>query len=150
MRNRKHRGIALLTAIWIMVVLLILIGTFMRGPNWSFFGLYERQDPSKLLPMTNISLAEYFWAGLLGRSLPHQIIWREIAGLGAMAIYFVGLPILLRYTLLRRAYRLMGRARYIVMILLLLTMLTLPLKMILNWTIHLSYVVNIPEYFFYF
>lgn len=143
-------------------VLLIVIGTFMRGPNWSFFGLYEHHDPARLAEMTNTSLAEYFWAGLLGRSVPvvpagagllaklGHIAWREIVGIGLMALYFVGLPILLRYTLLRGVYQQMGRGRYLVMILLLMTMLSLPLKMILNWTIHLSYVVNIPEYFFYF
>jgi hypothetical protein len=143
-------------------VLLIVIGTFMRGPNWSFFGLYEHHDPARLAEMTNTSLAEYFWTGLLGRSVPAvpagagwlvelgHILWREAAGIAAMVLYFVGLPVLLRYTVLRDAYRQMGRARYVVMSLLLVTMLSLPLKMILNWTIHLSYVVNIPEYFFYF
>jgi hypothetical protein len=146
----------------VLWVLLILIGTFLRGPNWSFFGIYEHHDPAKLLPATNVSLAELFWAALLRRSVPAtplgagvlvelgHIVWREIAGLGLLAAYFVGLPVLLRFTLLRSAYRQMGRGRYVVMVLLLLTMLSLPLKMILNWTIHLSYVVNIPEYFFYF
>jgi hypothetical protein len=143
-------------------VLLILIGTFLRGPNWSFFGLYERQDPAKLLPATNISLADLFWEKLLGRDPPQvpagagtltglaSIAWREAAGLAVLALYYVGLPVFLRHTLFRALYRQMGRGRYVVMVLLLLTMLALPLKMILHWTIHLSYVVNIPEYSFYF
>ncbi len=41
-------------------VLLILIGTFMRGPNWNFFGLYEVRDPHKVLAMSNVKLSEYF------------------------------------------------------------------------------------------
>ena len=36
------------------------------------------------------------------------------------------------------------------MAVLLLLMMTLPLKMILRWTINLSYVVSIPEYFLNF
>jgi hypothetical protein len=143
-------------------VLLILIGTFLRGPNWSFFGLYEYHDPAKLSTMANVSLAQYVWVHLLGRSVPRvpagvgavaelgHILWREIAGLALMAAWFVGLPVLLRYTLLRDAYRQMGCARYVVTALLLVTLLVLPLKMILHWTLHLSYVVNMPEYFFYF
>ncbi len=143
-------------------VLLILIGTFLRGPNWSFFGLYEAHDPAKLSEMANNSLAQLFWVHLLGSSVPlvptgvgwlaelGHIAWREIAGLVCTAAYFVGLPIVLRYTLLRNVGQQMGRGRYVVMALLLLTMLALPLKMLLHWTLHLSYLVNIPEYFFYF
>lgn len=131
-------------------VLLILIGTFMRGPNWSFFGPYELRDPTKLETMTNVSLADCFWTGLAGRSLPGSILLREMPGIVCLALYFVALPIVLRYTLLAGVYRQMGRARYVVMILLLLTMLALPLKMVLHWTVHLTYIVNIPEYFFYF
>jgi hypothetical protein len=143
-------------------VLLILIGTFLRGPNWSFCGLYEYHDPTRLSEMANTSLAQMFWGYLLGRSVPTvptgagilvelgHIVRREIAGLACMTAYFVGLPILLRYTFLRTAYQQMGRCRYAVMVLLLLTMFALPLKMLLHWTLHLSYLVNIPEYFFYF
>jgi len=143
-------------------VLLILIGTFMRGPNWSFFGPYEAQDQHKLAAMTNVSLAELFWVAGLGRSLPQvvpgsgmlsqlgQIAWREAPGLLALAVYYLALPWLLSRTLLRELARRMGRPRWVIMALLLLTLLALPLKMILTWTLHLSYVVNIPEYFFYF
>jgi len=51
-------------------ILLILIGTFMRGPNWNFFGLYEIRDPDKLPALANIKLSQYFWETLLGRGLP--------------------------------------------------------------------------------
>jgi len=141
-------------------ILLILIGTFMRGPNWSFFGPYEPRDPHKIAAATNIKLCEYFWAVWLGRGVPRVppesgglqklgiILWREIAGLTLTCAYFVVLPAVLARTALRRMRQAMGRARYWVMILLLLMMLMLPLKMILNWTAHLSYIVSIPEYSF--
>ena len=140
-------------------ILLILIGTFLRGPNWTFFGPYEVRDAYKVVALTNVKLSEYFWVMLLGRGVPRvpadagalvqlgHILWREIAGVALLTVYFVALPPLLGRTLLRNFRRQMGWGRYTLMILLLLAMLTLPLKMILRWTLNLSYVVSIPEYF---
>jgi hypothetical protein len=143
-------------------ILLILLGTLMRGPNWSFFGLYEPHDPHKIVQATNRDLAEIFWGTWLRRGVPEvpvgagawirlaTILWRELLGILFLAFYFVGMPLLLGRTLLRK-YRLdMGRGRYWIMILLLLMMLMLPLKMMLNWTARLSYIVSIPEYGFNF
>jgi len=143
-------------------ILLILIGTFMRGPNWNFFGLYEPRDPHKVLALTNVKLSECFWAVWLGTSVPQPppasgavvqlgwIVWREVLGIVLLAAYFVGLPVLLGRTALKRFRDQMGRARYAIMILLLLMMLMLPLKMILRWSFNLSYIVSVPEYFFNF
>jgi len=141
-------------------ILLILIGTFFRGPNWSFFGLYEPRDPQKLAAMGNVKLSEAFWAVWLGRAVPQPangglarlraVLWREIPGLLLVGAYFVAVPILLGRTVLRSLRRQMGRARYWIMVLLLLMMIALPLKMVLRWTCNLSYVVSMPEYFFSF
>jgi len=143
-------------------ILLILIGTFMRGPNWNFFGLYEPRDPHKVLALANVKLSEYFWGVWLGLSVPQPapesglfaqlgwIIWREIAGIVFLGVYFVLLPPLMGRTILRGFRRQMGPGRYTIMALLLLMMLMLPFKMILRWTFNLSYIVSMPEYFFNF
>jgi hypothetical protein len=143
-------------------IVLILVGTFMRGPNWNFFGLYEPRDPYKVLALNNVKLSEYFWVMWLGREVPQtppdggglvrfaSIVWREIAGMLALGAYFVGVPLVLSRTLMKRYVQGMGRARYVVMILLLMMMLALPLKMILRWTCNLNYVVSMPEYYFNF
>ena len=139
-------------------VLLILIGTFMRGPNWTFFGLYEVRDPHKLSALENVKLSECFWVTMLGRGVPQvpadggllvkvgHVLWREIAGVVLTALYFAALPPLLGRTLLRSFRRRMGFGRYTLMVLLLLMMATLPLKMFLRWTFNVSYVVSMPEY----
>ena len=44
----------------------------------------------------------------------------------------------------------MGFIRYMLMSNLLLFMLSLPLKMVLRWTVNLKYIVAIPEYFLNF
>ncbi|HUT90679.1 MAG TPA: PLDc N-terminal domain-containing protein [Thermoguttaceae bacterium] len=143
-------------------ILLILIGTFMRGPNWNFFGLYEPRDAHKVVALANVKLSEYFWAIWLGMSVPRPpsgsgavvqlgwIVWREILGIVLLAAYFGGLPVLLGRTILKPFREQMGRGRYAIMVLLLLMMLMLPLKMILRWSFNLSYIVSIPEYFFNF
>jgi hypothetical protein len=143
-------------------ILLILVGTFMRGPNWNFFGLYEPRDPHKVLALANVKLSEYFWAVGLGTSVPQPpagsggiaelgwIFWREIAGITLLAAYFGGLPFVLGRTILKPFRQRMGRGRYAIMVLLLLMMLMLPLKMVLRWSFNLSYIVSIPEYYFNF
>jgi hypothetical protein len=144
-------------------ILLILIGTFMRGPYWGFYGPYEVRDPHTVVDPENVKLSEYFWETTIGREeVPEvpfdggflarlgHVLWREIAGLVLMGLYFIALPPLLGRTILRRFRRQMGFGRYTVMVLLLLMMGTLPLKMFLCWTFNLSYVVSMPEYLFNF
>ena len=161
-RERKFAYVVFLFGFLQLWVLLILIGTFMRGPNWNFFGLYEYRDPHKVTALNSVKLSEYFWIVWLGTSLPQvsasaggaaqlgTIALREIAGLVSAGAYFVVLPVVLGRTWMKDFRRRMGRARYTIMILLLLMMATLPLKMILRWTMNLSYIVSIPEYFFNF
>jgi hypothetical protein len=139
-------------------ILLILIGTFFRGPNWNFVSPYEPADPHQALPLSNVKLSEYFWVIGLGRELPQPrpesaglarlggLAWREIAGIAMVLVYFGLLPPLLGHTLLREFRRRMGLLRFAIMTLLLLMMFALPLKMVLRWTLNLSYLVSMPEY----
>ncbi len=46
---------------------LIVLGTFLRGPNWNFFGPFEYWDTHKLEALTNVNLSEYFWVRTLGK-----------------------------------------------------------------------------------
>ena len=148
-------------------ILLILIGTFMRGPNWNFFGPYEARDIHTEFALgtsraANVKLSEIFWTTCLGRTVPEvavdagvlsrfaQIVYREIAGIVFMAGYFLALPILLGRTIFRNRRQQMSLGRYALMVGLLLLMLTLPMKMILRWTLNLSYIVSMPEYFLNF
>ncbi len=139
---------------------LILMGTFLRGPNWSFFGIYETWDVHKSATLQHYNLSDYFWIWMLGRELPTAsadagmggrvavILWRELPGLLLMALYFIGLPILaaFRIPLFRQLYAQMGRPRFAVMMLLLMWMILLPIKMVANWQLNLQYFVAIPEW----
>lgn len=143
----------------VLWISLLVIGTFLRGPNWNYFGLYETWDVHKAADLKNITLSEYFWIRLLHARRPlapqaagtlvrvGYVVLRELPGLLLLAVYFVGLPWLLakRSRFFRRLSAELGGARYAIMILLLLVMVLLPLKMLARWTGNLNYIVSLPE-----
>lgn len=147
-KNRKF-SIALFMFGWLILWnMLIIVGTFLRGPNWNFFGPFEYWDIHKLAPLTNINLSEFVYVKWLNAGLPDNILIREIWGFAVMGIYFVILPPLLARTLLKRFYNDLGSFRYSIFVVLLLTTLLLPIKMYLRWIFNLKYIIAIPEYFF--
>ena len=74
------------------------------------------------------------------------ILLREAPGLVILGAYLLLLPPLLAVTVFRKFFAQMGFVRYMIMANLMLLMLTLPLKMILRWTLNLKYIVSIPEF----
>jgi hypothetical protein len=152
-RERRTEITLFLFGFLILWVLLVILGTFLRGPNWNFFGPYEYWDVHKLEALVNVNLSEFVWvkfAPLVGynRGLPTNMFVREIVGILAVAFYVVVLPGILARTLLKRFYDKMGPWRYAVFVMLLLGMVALPIKMILRWTMNLKYIVAMPEIFF--
>jgi len=155
----KERPLAISTYLFgflMLWVLLIVVGTFLRGPNWSFFGPYEPWDPHKATALTSVNLSEVFWANWLGKDLPARestgsnfyYLIREAPGLVFLAVYFGLTPLVVRLTVLRRQYRRMGRARYAVMMVLLTWMVLVPAKMLLRWLFGLKYILAIGEWSF--
>src|SRR5919206_491138 len=53
----------------VLWVVLIVLGTFLRGPNWNFFGPFSFWDPHKVDPLNNINVSEIFWLHWLGKPL---------------------------------------------------------------------------------
>lgn len=132
----------------VLWVTLIILGTFLRGPNWNFFGPYAYWDPYKVESLNNVNLSEYFHNGLLGQALPSNIFLRESLGIVLVLLYFGATPFFLANTLLRRLYARMGFIRFNVMVFFLLSMAALPIKMVLRWTVNLKYVVAVSEWSF--
>jgi hypothetical protein len=141
-------------------VAMIVLGTFLRGPNWNFFSPYEFWDVHKLELLNNINLSELFWLKVVGVPLPLVppgapfltqawfIIEREWVGLVAVAVYLVVLPNLMAATIFKSFFVRMGLVRYMVLANLMLLMMSLPIKMVLRWAVNLKYIVAIPEWFF--
>jgi hypothetical protein len=143
-------------------VTLIVLGTLLRGPNWNFFGPYERWDAHKVEALVNIYLSDVFWHDLLNTTSPKAptgsgtltqigyILVREAPGILLVLGYFIALPPILAVTVFRGFYQRMGFVRYMVMANLLLFMMSLPIKMVLRWIFNLKYLITIPEYFLNF
>jgi hypothetical protein len=147
----KERAFALSTWMYgflVLWVVLIVLGTFLRGPNWNFFGPFERWDPHKVVPLNNVNLSDMFW--LAFNIVPTDLHWfvRELPGVLLVLAYFLVVPIVLARLWLRPFYVRMGAIRYLTLVILLLHMAALPIKMVLRWTMNLKYIVAIPEYFF--
>jgi hypothetical protein len=145
----------------VLWVTLIVLGTFLRGPNWNFFPPYEYWDPHKVDPLNNVNVSDLFWLKLWGRA-PTEVrlpipgshprlldaIWREMPGIILVLVYLLALPPLLARTVMRVFFIRMGFARFIVLVTLIQFMASLPLKMVLRWILNLKYIVYIPEIFF--
>jgi quinol-cytochrome oxidoreductase complex cytochrome b subunit len=147
-KERKVEIAIFLFGFVVLWVWLIIIGTFLRGPNQNFFGPFELWDAHKLVPLINVDLSQIIWVKWMHMSLPRNPIVREIFGLALVAAYFLALPPLLAKRALKGYYEKLGPARYHIMVFLALTMLSLPIKMMLRWTLNMHYVVTVPEIFF--
>jgi hypothetical protein len=146
--QRKFAYITFQYGFLVLWVILILLGTFLRGPNWNFFGPYEYWDPHKVIPLNNVNLSQIVWIQVIGTSMPESILGRESPGIILSILYFTLVPFLLSKLFFKKMIAQIGWPRYFVLVVLLLFMASLPIKMILRWTINLKYLVAIPEYFF--
>ncbi|MGE3820700.1 MAG: hypothetical protein AB7I30_14900 [Isosphaeraceae bacterium] len=145
--QRKFAYITFQYGFLVLWVILILLGTFLRGPNWNFFGPYEYWDLHKVIPLNNVNLSDIVWVELLGTARPQSILLRELPGILVCLAYFVLVPPILAL-FFKKYIAQAGWIRYSVLAMLLLFMASLPIKMVLRWTINLKYLVAIPEYFF--
>jgi len=136
----------------IMWIVLIVLGTFLRGPNWNFFGPYEYWDPHAPAALVNVQLSELFWVKLLGggppSGFPLAFLVRELPGFIFLGLFFVFLPWHLAKNVFRKMYVQIGFARYAVLMILLLWMALVPIKMVFRWIFNGKYFLQIPEWFF--
>jgi cytochrome b/b6/petD-like protein len=146
--ERKAEVTIFLFGFVILWVSLIVLGTFLRGPNWNFFGPFEFWDVHKLAALTNVNLSEYVWVRALGTGLPGNWFLREIVGILFVLFYVFALPVILAKGLLKVYYARLGPPRYYVTVFLFLMMMSLPIKMLARWIFNLKYIVAIPEFFF--
>ncbi len=158
--QRKFAYIMFQFGFFVLWVMLIVMGTFMRGPNWNFFGLYETWDAHKVEALNNVDLSQYFWVNGLGMERPKVLpdysagysffiyILRELPGIVLLVGYLLVLPpaMVLASKYFRDMFLKMGFIRYMVLTNLLLMMMLLPIKMLLRWSFNLKYFISYPEF----
>ena len=155
--ERKFAVSIFLFGFVVLWVTLIVLGTFLRGPNWNFFGAVrvlgsaqgaaaQQRQPVAAVLAESVSCS----AGRLQGSLWHFFgpIIRELPGIILVLLYLFALPPLLARTVMRPFFVRMGFVRFIILVTLIQFMAALPIKMVLRWTINLKYIVAIPEIFF--
>jgi hypothetical protein len=158
--ERKFAIVTYLFGFLPLWIAMIVLGTFLRGPNWNFFGPYEYWDVHKLEFLNNVNLSEKLWLDKLHRPMPvapadsstwiqiGYILARESLGIVCVLAYLIVLPPLLAATVFKSFFLRMGFLRYMVFAMLVLFMAALPIKMVLRWAFNLKYIVAIPEWFF--
>jgi len=147
-KERKSEITIFLFGFAILWTSLIVLGTFLRGPNWNFFGPFEFWDIHKLAALTNVNLSEYIWVRAFRTGLPTAWYLRELFGIVLVIFYVFALPVILAKAWFKTYYEKMGAPRYYVGAFLFLMMMSLPIKMLARWLFNLKYIVAIPEFFF--
>jgi len=147
--KERRMAISLFMFLFLLLwIFLIVTGTFLRGPNWNFFGPFEFWDIRKLEALTNINLSEYVYMIWLKQQLPQNIFIREMWGILVLFLYLGVLPLVLAKTLFKNIFKSLGTLRYSVFTMLLLLAISLPIKMVLRWLFNIKYIIAIPEVFF--
>ncbi|EAQ80216.1 hypothetical protein [Blastopirellula marina] len=156
--QRKFAYVTFQFGFLVLWVTFIILGTFLRGPNWNFFGPFEQWDVHKVVPLNNVDLSEFFWVQWLGMPKPKAppdvgagaalgfAIWRELPGILLLLGYFTLLPPILATTVFRKFFQKMGLIRFMILASLLLLMALFPIKMVLRWSFNLKYIIALPEY----
>ncbi len=136
-RDRKF-AVLIFSFGYLLWVLLIIIGTFFRGPGWYFFFPWEEWDVHRVVAITNVDLPylfglrSHFWSSAFG-------------GAAVSGYYCLGVPFYLYLKRKRPEFlKDLGIVRYAIVAFLLLTMLALPLKMFLRIAFNIKYVWVTP------
>jgi len=163
LRERPFAIAAFLFGFIILWDVLIVVGTFLRGPNWNLFGPFEYWDPHRPAALLNVNISDVFWVVIpskLGLSwwkpgLPDQAVGpvpayliREAPGLVLLTIYFAVLPVALAKTVIRRMYDEMGFIRFVIFWVLVSWTAIMPIKMVLRWMFNIKYFAALTEFFF--
>ena len=117
----------------ILWIVLMIVGTFLRGPGWNIFMPWEYWDPHKLVPLTNVNLSYLF--GIRDEMTANFFGFAVVAG------YFALGPIFYFWQSKSSKFlQELGLVRYVIVSFLFLCMMALPIKMILRLALNIKYV----------
>jgi hypothetical protein len=133
----KERRFAILTFLFgflVLWVLLVIEGTFLRGPGWNFFMPWEKWDPHKIVALTNVNFPYLFG---------FREYWTQAAfGLFSIALWYATIP---AWYIWRRATLVnVGFTRYALKAFLFMTMMGMVAKMFLRIAFNVKYVLVLP------
>lgn len=127
----------------VLWVVLMVVGVFMRGPGWNFFGPFTPWDAHKVVALTNIDL-NMFLAQKLGLDILRNPTVAIIFGLMLIGFYYgIGVVYWVVNSKKNEFLQKMGVVRYGITAFLFLTMMALPIKMVLRWMFNIKYILDI-------
>ncbi|GJM25427.1 MAG: hypothetical protein DHS20C16_18420 [Phycisphaerae bacterium] len=138
----KQRMFAILTFNfgWLVLwVLLVFIGTFIRGPGWLWFWPGQFWDHHRVVHETNVDLHE--WFGITSQPMMGIFGAAVVGGFFAIS---TGIFHVLFKKFAANAYRVMNIWQYLTLVALFVTMLGLPAKMIARLAFRIKYVMVTP------
>jgi len=156
-RQRRFAIWTFLFGFLFLWVTMIVIGTFIRGPGWMWFWPSQTWDHNRLEFAVNRNLDQVF--GIDGAWLAHvlpqswkgsaPIIARGIFGVFPLALYFILATFLIhRICMLtdfsRKIYQRMTLTQIVTVQLLMILMLSLPVKILLRLVLRIKYVWVTP------
>lgn len=145
-RQRKFAIWTFMFGFLILWVLLVFIGTFIRGPGWLWFWPGEFWDHHRVVHEVNQDLHEVAasWTSITAlKSQP----WSGLFGLSVVTLFFAvgcGLFHVLFKKFAANAYRLMNIYQYATVMLLFVMMMGLPAKIIARLVFRIKYVMVSP------
>lgn len=143
-RERKFAVSVFCFGFFILWLLPILVGLFLRGPGWNLYMPWEEWDPGKVVAANPVDL-NLFLSQRLGLDFLRNEVVGALLGLVIIGLYYSLGVVFYRWKGRRSAtVRELGAVRYAVVAFLFLTMMALPIRMILRWTLHIKSVVTLP------
>ncbi|MFQ5606282.1 MAG: cytochrome C [bacterium] len=135
-QERKFAISMFLFGFFVLWVILIFVGTFLRGPGWNFFAPWESWDIHKVVAMTNVDLHQYFGIrSSLGAFFFGGFVVFAYFSLGVIYYYWKRKTDFIKK---------LGAARFGILAFLFLSMMGLPIKMILRWMFNIKYIWVTP------
>ena len=140
-KQRKFAIWAFIFGFIILWCLMVVIGTLIRGPGWMWFWPGQTWDHNRLVFEVNQDLHEIL--GITG-AVPAMIFGFAVVALFAVAAGLLIHKLMTMNEFNRKILERMSLTQYIVMQVLLITMLSLPAKMIARLVFRIKYVLVTP------
>ncbi|HWP24373.1 MAG TPA: cytochrome C [Candidatus Binatia bacterium] len=139
-KDRKWEILTFIFGFHILWVVMIIIGTFFRGPGWNLFWPWQKWDPHKVVALTNVDLPylvgfrDYWWSAAF-----------SLVVIGAYFVGFIALFYLFVIKVKGKAFlERWGLVRFSIAAGLLALMFSLPAKMFLRLAFNVKYILVTP------
>ena len=138
--ERKYELLTFFLGFHVLWILLIVVGTFLRGPGWNWFWPWEVWDSHKVVSMSNIDLPYMFG---------FRSYWPSaIFGLAVTVAYFAAGTALMYWWIVRKKGKAFmetwGAARFGLTSFLFLNMVAVAIKLLLRHGLNIKYIMVTP------